>query len=85
VPQVDNALVSERNQPFNVISYNRTAARNKFLSDSRQPHLQPDIRLDDAIVQVTRNALPLHLGSVRGEPINKPHIVDDGHGMLDDV
>src|SRR5437763_16242543 len=80
--QIGNAGTGQRQQLFEILVHIR-AVRSEFLLNGREPHLQPDVGLDHAIVQVARNTSPLRFRSVRGQPVYQTDVVDGRHCLFE--
>ena len=59
------------------------AVRGEVLLNGHEPHLQPNVGLDHAIVQVACNAPPLRFSSVRGQPVYQTNVVDGRHRLFE--
>src|SRR5215510_3652580 len=59
------------------------ALRSEFLLHGHESHLQPNVGLDDTIVQVASNTPSFLFSRVRGETVDEPDIVDSRHRLLE--
>src|SRR5205809_5952541 len=59
------------------------AAGAQFRTYGGQPHLKPDIGLENAVVKVARDRLPLLLGRIGSKLVYEPDIVDDRSDLFD--